>query len=109
MSNCGLGSLRIMNDREILRFLNRTYHERTLCSWCRHPSHRLWRRGLCSSCYRLALDFRERPNPALAVAIDFARHEGAVSPSVYPIDPLTIEHLFERIAGAAFRWRRDTD
>jgi hypothetical protein len=98
-----------MDNQEIARFLQWIYHERKLCAWCRHPRHKPVRRGLCSVCYRLALDFRRKRTWALAIAIVFATQEGVINAADWPINGLEVEHLFEDIARVAFRWRDDTE
>jgi hypothetical protein len=94
-------------DDEIMKRLRWLYLERTLCKWCRHPRHLPKRRRLCYSCYQLALDFWKKPTRELGVAITFAVSEGGVNPLTHPIDGLTLEFLFERVAGAAFPWKHD--
>jgi hypothetical protein len=97
------------NDAEIMQHLRWIYLERRLCNWCRHPDKTRLRRGLCSSCYRLALDFKSEPSLPLANAIDFARSEGTINAVDWPIDALEVEMLFSEISNLAFSWRKDSD
>jgi hypothetical protein len=94
---------------EIMRDLRWRYLERPLCTWCRHPDKKRKARGLCGSCYKLALDFRSKPTPALANAISFARTEGTMNALEWPIDGLVLEELAIRVGRMAFPWKREDD
>lgn len=96
-------------DDEIMNRLRWLYTERTLCSWCQHPRHKPKTRGLCSSCYRLALQFWKTPTRELAIAVTIAMSEGIRNPATDPIDGLVMEQLFEDVAAAAYPWKKAID